>query len=566
MHAIEQTYIGLLADVGRLSGVRSISRSAYEGLTWCINDAPQLEKEILANIESGSVFTDRWPSWLVPLRDRFILRRDPSDLRFLRQLLLFCYKAEHRHDTKTNKTFAKQWVRTQASVSLFSPFSDSLSGPWRDVLARAKTHCTATLGNLDWKRIVPYHGPGAVYDKSFNKGLWSRWFHSIDTVYPYCRYHYLQNPDHWMDHPLDSETISDDIVARLTCVPKDARGPRLICVHPSEAVWIQEGLRDKLESSINRRNSPPWPWPKNHVHFDDQTPNATLALQASKDRRFATLDLKEASDRLSDCLVEYLFGQHYRWFGSCRAQYADIPLLNARVPISCYAPMGNATTFPVQSLVFWAVCVATMETFSSADHLLVFGDDIIVPSEQAPLIMEALERFGLVVNRAKSFYRGAFRESCGTDAFDGINVTPVRWKTTYDPSSLTGLQALSSIAMNLRRNGYLESSIVAYSILRSIMKGQYRQVLSCTNNPDHGGIAEYTDSLASVWHDAYWSRPYQKYVTRVIRLREVKSHFRHDWNHVLTSLTSLERTGRSCDPARAPSRGVRLSRGWTDIL
>lgn len=564
MHAIEQTYISLLADIGSSVGVPSIGRSAYEGLSWCINDAPQLEKEVLANIESGSEFSSNWPTWLIPLRDRFLRTNSPQDLKALRQLLLFCYKAEHRHTNETTKIFETNWVRTQAEVSLVDP-EHHCSASTSQILARARTHCTATLGLLDWSSIIPYHGPGAVFDRNMNKGKWSKWFSAIDKVYPYYKYFYLSNPEHWASQPLAEDKIDDCIIARLTSVPKDARGPRLICVHPTEAIWIQEGLRDKLERSIQRKNIPPWNWPCNQIHFDDQTHNGTLALQASIDRRFATLDLKEASDRLSDCLVRYLFGSNYKWFESCRAEYVSIPSLNMKVPVSCYAPMGNATTFPVQSLVFWSVCVATMEVFHQLDHLLVFGDDIIVPSSLAPRVIEVLEELGLVVNRSKSFYKGAFRESCGVEAFNGFNVTPIRWKTTYDPSSYAGLQAMSSIAQKLRMDGYLQSSIELYSLISAELRKVGKQ-LPVTNNPEHGGISEYTENLTSVWANAKWHKPYQKFVTPVYRLRETESSFPHGWNHVLTSLSSLQRTGRSDDPARAPSRGLRLNRGWTDVL
>jgi hypothetical protein len=566
MQAIEHTYIGLLADVSRLTGVPSIGRSAYDGLEWCIFDAPKLEKELLDYIENGSDFSESWPLWLRPLRDLFIKGQNPFVLRWLRQLLLFCYKAAHALDNDTYKTFAKQWVRVQAETSLYSP--DSMSGLCKEVLCRARAHCTASLTSVSWENIVPYHGPGAVYDSNWNKGRWSQWFATIEAAYPYSKYFYLPGVAHWISNPLEPHQIKDEIHARLIAVPKDARGPRLICVHPTESIWIQEGLRDQLETSITRRFIHPWNWPKGQVHFDDQTPNGRLALQASMDRTYATLDLKEASDRLSDTLVRELFGSHYRWFGSCRAQKADIPVLDRTVEISCYAPMGNATTFPVQSLVFWALCASTLEAIGCTDRLLVFGDDIIVPSAHAPLVIEVLEQFGLRVNRTKSFYKGAFRESCGVDAFNGINVTPTRWKTDYDPSFPAGLMAASSIAMNLRRSGYLESSIELYAWIRNVLKKDYGKELPISNNKEHGGICEYVPRRysASAWDCAYWHRSYQRFVTPCLRLRERNSSFRHGWNHVLTSLTSLERTGRSNDPANSPSRRMLLNRGWTDLL
>jgi hypothetical protein len=43
--------------------------------------------------------------------------------------------------------------------------------------------------------------------------------------------------------------------------------------------------------------------------------------------------------------------------------------------------------------------------------------------------MTLLESFGLKINRDKSCVGGFFRESCGMDAFKGIDVTPVRIRT-----------------------------------------------------------------------------------------------------------------------------------------
>jgi hypothetical protein len=93
-----------------------------------------------------------------------------------------------------------------------------------------------------------------------------------------------------------------DIVAKLTAVPKDSRGPRLICVHPKEAIWIQQGQRLKLEAAITSSNLT-----KGRINFTDQTVNGGLALESSKSGRLATLDLKEASDRIScNSCVTYL--------------------------------------------------------------------------------------------------------------------------------------------------------------------------------------------------------------------------------------------------------------------
>ena len=235
--------------------------------------------------------------------------------------------------------------------------------------------------------------------------------------------------------------------------------------------------------------------------------------------------------------------------------------------------MGNATTFPVQSLVFWAICVASLQRqgFHQPGAVFVFGDDIEVPSVCAQGVIDDLESFGLLVNRTKSFWRGAFRESCGVDAFKGVNVTPIRWKTTFDAEHPTGLQSLSDLAMRLRIAGYEEAAVTTYQTLRSRLYGRYGKQLFTTNNRLHGGIVEYTTNEATVWRDAYWHRDLQWFHSPVWRLEDVDNSVdTHDWNHVLESVCSLERTSRGraredAVPFELAPRRVRLQRGWIRI-
>jgi hypothetical protein len=567
MQAIELTYIRLLADIGLDRGIPSIRGSAFESLSWCVNDAPKLDKQLLQFIETGLPLWENWPSWLLPLRERFCLEGNPLDLRALRQLLLFCYKAEHKHTDETEAKAVDDWRSCNAAVR---DWGISFIKEPSSLAAVAKRNCTSVLGNTKWDSIVPFHGPGAVYDSNPLKGVWSRWFTTIEAMFPYCEYFSVSR--HLIDQDAGLQ-VEDLITARLIAVPKDSRGPRLICVHPTESIWIQQGLRVKLESAIKRGRQQwhGWHWPQGRVNFDDQTINAKIALTSSLDRKYATIDLKEASDRVSDLLVQYLFGRHYRWFGCCRAALVEIRGKDQKVTsleeVHCYAPMGNATTFPVESLVFWSVCVASMTEagFHQPDDCYVFGDDIIVPSEMATVCIDGLTSLGLVVNKDKTFIKGLFRESCGIDAYKGVDVTPVRWKTTYDASSLEGLQSMSSIAQRLRIQGYDTASKELYSILSSRLR-ERKLNLSCTNDRDHGGIAEYTENLYQVFRDAYWHKEYQMFVSPVIRLSQGERALKHGWNHVLSSLTSLLRTGRSNDPSRTPSRRARLNRGWARVL
>lgn len=561
MHVIEHTYVSLLADVARLSGFSEI-RGSYEGLQWCLKEAPKLEKLILEAVESrGNLKIDAFPIWLRRLAQGALT--DPLLMRYARQLLLFCYKASVPHDETTVKNSYQGFLDTNRIVG---DFGNSLSRLSPLLLDSARRHCQSVLYGIQFEKVIPFHGPGAV---TTSKDRWLHRYSTIEYMFPYSDWFSLQNREH-QESWEDCETPAH-IEAKLIAVPKDSRGPRLICVHPAEAIWIQQGLRVQLERAISLHRFQNGPWPRGRIRFDDQTVNGRIALTSSRSRRYATLDMKEASDRISEPLVQILFGSYYKRFGACRAQKFYIPQsANSRIVgyLNSYAPMGNATTFPVQSLVFWSICVASLQRlgFHQPGAVFVFGDDIIVPSEAAQAVIDDLESFGLLVNRSKSFYRGAFRESCGVDAFNGVNVTPVRWKTTLNAEHLTGLQSLSDIGMRLRIHGYEEAAVSTFHGLSRALYLRTGKRLCCTNNTNHGGIAEYTTNQISVWRDAYWHSSYQMFCSPVWRLKlSTPMSTQHDWNHVLESVCSLERTGRSSIPARTVSRQSRLNRGWIRI-
>jgi hypothetical protein len=119
-----------------------------------------------------------------------------------------------------------------------------------------------------------------------------------------------------------------------------------------------------------------------------------------------------------------------------------------------YAGMGNATTFPVQSVVFSLIAIAAILEYEGkipsfgnarrvARNVRVFGDDIIIKTEHYPLVTSWLTSLGLVVNSQKSYSTGKFRESCGLDAYDGYDVTP-----TYLPCPPSELTSKNTAALD----------------------------------------------------------------------------------------------------------------------
>jgi hypothetical protein len=114
--------------------------------------------------------------------------------------------------------------------------------------------------------------------------------------------------------------------------------------------------------------------------------------------------------------------------------------------------MGNAGTFPLETLVFWvygqsvklsrrsrqkehrctmmnSFCYQELQDYSG---ISVFGDDCIVPTEMAPEFMDTLVGVGFIVNKEKSYYGSElFRESCGGDYLAGYDVRPFFLKAPH---------------------------------------------------------------------------------------------------------------------------------------
>jgi hypothetical protein len=122
------------------------------------------------------------------------------------------------------------------------------------------------------------------------------------------------------------------------------------------------------------------------------------------------------------------------------------------VDLNIYATMGNATTFPVETLLFWAYALATARTLEPGLSIIpdvgrfkeasVFGDDVILGTNVVDSYMEVLESIGFEVNANKTHSSkfDPFRESCGYDFSAGVPSRPLFLKRPAD-SSLSAFKA-----------------------------------------------------------------------------------------------------------------------------
>jgi len=311
--------------------------------------------------------------------------------------------------------------------------------------------------------LLPKHGPGATADAKYGNQKFHQttWPCRLEPYFPYGEM-VLPNWSYWEQiGEVDFLEPGSEIPVKVISVPKTMKTPRIIAVEPTAMQYAQQAVLRLIvdtvagEKTIHRM-----------ISFNDQTPNQRLAREGSRFRDLATLDLSEASDRVSCETVSHLLSSHRHFHDAvmaCRSTRARLPDDSVR-ELSKFASMGSALCFPMEAAVFLvAIFVGIQEDLerrlvrSDVKHyshrVRVFGDDIVVPKEHVRSVIRSLEYFGLKVNGRKSFWNGKFRESCGKEYYDGTDVSIVRVRRVL-PESRRDVQEIIS-AVSLRNQLFL---------------------------------------------------------------------------------------------------------------
>lgn len=591
MNMLLKAYHSLLADIVELSGVQ-LDPPDDLTMQWIVSDGPKLDKELLRYMEElpdkhlpinlivdkqtpGLLPSDSsredsfWgppslPDWLMPLWLEYTRIGDVRVIGYLRQALVFCYKVEFEPTNEQRDTAEMQFLETDETVGVWNSwFKTQAPDP---MFRSARQILSSIIYRVDWQNITPSHGPGAVFPTKLpsEKSNFCSNYRTIETYYDCSFFDGILGavmPSYSSKIAAETYVDRDDIICNLVMVPKDSRGPRLICVHPAEAVWIQQGQRRALEKSIMSN-----PEVYKSIALDDQSINGNMALKSSLDRSHCTIDLKEASDRIGCELIKFLLGETYG-IASC-ARASKVRIRNRVHTLQKWAPMGNCLTFPVQSLVFYSLVRAGIRVKYGVDctDIYVFGDDIIVPSMYYEGALRGLLPCGLLPNVSKTFRRGFFRESCGVDAYHGVDITPHRLKR-YDASTYSGAVSLCALAKNLRKSGYKFCS----SFLYSEVSKRYGK-LHLSNNFDTQGIYEWVETISEVFQyepTLRFNRRWQRWEVRCILVEPTLSKLhKHDWYHVQDSLLRLARMGKM-ESDRGTEYAIpyreRLTYGWTPV-
>lgn len=546
-------------------------RVEAEGINFLTKSLPKFGKDFDKWLKDETVTpayaVDNFaPSFLSGVKDlivgnRMTVNDRATVYRWVRQLAYLLYKVEvpftepqlldaYRGFVERNNALED----SDAKISLFET-------------GEAARLLGASLEGFNPLPLVPKHGPGSVATGEIGDDKWAfkRLYRSVHRRFPWYDY-FVPTPRVWSHDPhyalnwYKSLLKSDYPVARVVAVPKDSRGPRLISEEPLELQYLQQGYLKRLAPFLEESS----PLTKGFVNFTRQDINQNLALQGSKTGEWATIDLSDASDRVSDLLVYLLFpGEIYKDLRALRSHYTILPT-GEKVRLNMFAPMGSAICFPVEALVFWALCKGAIRkhaTECSDDRVFVYGDDIIVASNAYSVVCEELESFGLRVNRDKSYHTGLFRESCGVEAWSGYNITPSRLKQ-MPPSRRNDVKGLCNwVAVHnaLRATGYQLAARRVQTVVESVVQVPWNiQGLQLSFQD-----SELTSSLVSTLNKGFKQRWNPRYHTREIKVLGIRQ------KPEISSLDGWKRLHRNLlmtprDPDRWQRRNaVSFKRVWT---
>lgn len=361
------------------------------------------------------------------------------------------------------------WSLPERDGSLSSEYDQELLGEFKRVLHSACYQDLSFMSDqypgfdwsepLDWTKISFFAdvGPGAsvgsegcswlekfclsplTYSREFLLNLWTSRACSHDL--------------HWGTEIIrDSKFGVEQVCAsRFHVVPKTVSIGRAICIEPSLNMFFQKGTQFLLELVLHAK------WGIDLS--DQQTINSELARIGSVTGRFGTLDLTSASDTISSKMLRWALPRGvFDILSVMRTPKCNIE--GEEVDLHLFSSMGNAFTFPLQTMLFLACVEAVyncrgislqkrrtintvrdgkLQRVRTLGNFAVNGDDIIVVADAYNDVCRLLKLLGFIPNLAKSFNTGYFRESCGADWYQGQGVRGVYCKTLKTQQDFTSL-------------------------------------------------------------------------------------------------------------------------------
>lgn len=328
--------------------------------------------------------------------------------------------------------------------------------------------------------LVPSHGPGAVAELPGNTGRMAKYrVMSSDSL---LLYWLRRVPDDlWYLTPPggfdESRRLSR--CSELICVPKSMTKNRTISKEPCSLQFFQHGVQRRVDEYMREH-----PVLSGRIDLHDQDSSKELARRGSVRGEWDTVDLSAASDSITTRLVKAVFARTplYRSLVCLRSQRTLLPT-GQEILLNKFAPMGSDLCFPTMCLVFACVCEQAVRNVagraSRLNEYRVYGDDIVIRHSFTSELMRLLAALHFEVNERKSFTELSFhnfREACGGEYLDGIEITPVRVSrrlrtddlqgTTV--SSVEGVSSFVELANSFFERGMFHARVATLANLKGL--------------------------------------------------------------------------------------------------
>jgi hypothetical protein len=467
---------------------RSLAKGSTSSDSLCVRDEPFAGFKRRTNGSGMPHFLGGFLGLIFDPRDGVLLEEpDVEAIRAIRQLTLMFGKillpcSDARVEAAFNNYLECEQELIASDKALPSGFLEDFKQAslllWGDAMQQVDE-------DIYYGRIIPKHGPGSTADRLVANAKWDQleWTERLEKIFPFGEYLIPNSRYHVEYLPLIKflEPGAERPVKVIT-VPKTLKTPRIIAIEPTCMQYMQQGIARSLVPRLEMSKSR-----KGILGFTDQSDNHRMARIGSITGRYATFDLSEASDRVSNQLVRAMtcnFPNLSEGIDACRSRSADV---NGKViRLTKFASMGSALTFPVEAMVFSTICfmgIAQAKARPLTEGLIqefrrsvrVYGDDIIVPTDCALWVKVFLETFGFKVNTSKSFTEGNFRESCGKEFFKGddVSVCRVRRELPCGPEDVREILSLASFRNQAYWLGLWQTAKYCDDILEKVLNGHY---------------------------------------------------------------------------------------------
>jgi len=567
----------ILQEMGDLCGTSTAldlkkikSRVEDEGLSFLTITLPNFGKDFEKSLDQGYVSDDLFQGFsrtgglprilsgflrLVFDRDTGKLLDAPSidAIRAVRQITLMFSKilvdcSPERVDSAIAKYIECEQIVRESDASIEPDRFD-------DFLRIGRLLWSGLFSEVDesiyYQNLIPQHGPGSTADRLLGNQKWNQieWPTRLETSFPSWVY-LSTNEVNFLDlNPLNYLEPRNERPVRVVTVPKTLKTPRIIAIEPTAMQYAQQAVRRAIEEAIRKDDISRW-----LIRYSDQTPNQRMAERGSRDGKLATLDLSEASDRVSNQHVRGLlrnFPHLSDAVDSSRSRKADVPGYYGKssqtIRLAKFASMGSALCFPFEAIVFATVIFLGIERVlnrpitkkdikSFEGQVRVYGDDIIVPVDYVSSVVRELEAFGFRVNSGKSFWSGKFRESCGKEYYDGedVSITRIRRMLPTRRTDVLELISTASLRNQLYQAGLWRSAAYLDNLLEELIPWP---VVKDTSP----GLGRYTYLDISKETHTKWDRNLHKPLVKAMVITGISPVCKLDgYGALLKCLTLLE--------------------------